>query len=423
MADRNEFTKSTKVGLMISSIEIGRRLNELRRARSLTQAHLAQQMAMSRATWVSVEQGNRPLSPVELVRVADLLSVSVHELVGEHYVSGAASPRFRISPGTGVETSQAQEAVETLSRRGRWYAELEQICGVIRMRGPLETLVTYQLTGEGEVGDPRITGQAAAQTARRMLALGDGPALGLDDLFEQQAGLRIFYFKLPSVIAGMLLWGPEIGACIGINRDHPLERRRWTLVHELGHFLRDREAGDVLPTADPPRRGASELFADAFAAEFLMPASGMVRFFTDRIRGNDNRFTPADLLEMAAFFQVSFQAVTLRLEDLRLLPPGVYERLVKNRFKVSEHRRQLGFDSLQRGTAPAWPRRYLGLAFRAYERELISEGDLAQYLEIDRVEARSQYQEYRLSSADDGDVALDLAMDILFPDRRAAGGQ
>src|SRR6266852_4027901 len=93
----------------------------------------------------------------------------------------------------------------------------------------------------------RNAGQDAAAFLRRLLGLGDGPAFSLQGRLELEAGLRVFMLKMPATVSAVLIWSDQVGACVALNRDHPHERRRWSLLHELGHFLRDREAGDVLP--------------------------------------------------------------------------------------------------------------------------------------------------------------------------------
>lgn len=130
-----------------------------------------------------------------------------------------------------------------------------------------------------------------------MLGLGDEAAMALDERFETEAGLRIFYLdRLPPKLSAFLIWSDDIGACVAINRAHPAERQRWSLVHEAGHFLRDREAGDVLEEDDSLKH-PGEIFPEAFAKEFLLPATGVQKRFAERCRAG--KFTPIDLYSMA----------------------------------------------------------------------------------------------------------------------------
>jgi Zn-dependent peptidase ImmA (M78 family) len=247
-----------------------------------------------------------------------------------------------------------------------------------------------------------------------MLGLGDEPALHLDERFEVEAGLRIFYLdRLPPKLAAFLLWSDEIGACVAINADHPSEKQRWSLIHEDGHLLRDPEAGDIFEEGESLKK-SEEIFPESFATEFLMPAVGVQKRFADKCRAG--RFTPVDLSSLARYFEVSFQAMTLRLEDLRLLPKGSYEKITKSQIRprdLARHEAPRPPSSSRRKL----PERYVTLAVAAYDQEMLSEGELAEYLDTDIADARRIYQEQRKIRLDDG---THLPVDFAAGDLRTA---
>ncbi|ACL64454.1 helix-turn-helix domain protein [Anaeromyxobacter dehalogenans 2CP-1] len=403
---------------MISSQKLGERIAFARKNANLTQADLAAKIGVARTTLVAVEKGERRPSNAELIKLAGFLKVSVHDLLREHAVTGEVSPRFRMTAPPGNAT-EANAVVKRLQSLGSRYAELEQLLGLRRIPAPLESIEAYRAdrAGAGWVsGAPnamRLLGQDAARTVRNALDVGDGPALSLEQQLELQAGLRIFHLPMPNAIAAMLIWSDELGACVAINRGHPLERRRWSLSHETAHFLRDREEGEVLPLHLARRTDPAEVFAESFAQEFLMPSGAIARRFSERVRAN-GRFTIADILWMAHLYQVSFQAMTLRLEDLELLPSGTYEGLAEKKFKASEAAESLGLQSITQPRPELLPDRFISLAAQAYEKELISETEFASYLEVDRVTARRVYQSRRQSQVEDGMVVeLDLGREFV----------
>jgi len=82
----------------------------------------------------------------------------------------------------------------------------------------------------------------------------------------------------------------------------------------------------------------------------------------------------------------------LRLEDLRLLPAGSLDRLGDLGFRPSEVEQVLGFPR----PAPdqtLLPPRYRYLAAELYVRAEITEGQLARFLRLDRVNARRVVEE------------------------------
>jgi Zn-dependent peptidase ImmA (M78 family)/transcriptional regulator with XRE-family HTH domain len=403
---------------MISSQQLGERIVAARKRQKSTQADFATQLGVSRTTFVAMEKGERRPTSTELMRLATILGISVNELLREHGVVGEVAPRFRMGPISGIETGEAASAVERVRKMAASYVELERLHGIERVPGRLATIEMYRATTAGARVDPSFAGRDAALTVRSALGLGDAPALALDERFEVEAGVRIFYPRLGRSVAALFLWSDELGACIAVNRDHPHERRRWSLAHEIGHFLRDREAGDVFPATGHPRSDPSEIFSEAFAAEFLLPESGLSKQVGDRQRANGGRFTPPDVVALAHLYDVSFEAMALRLEEIGALHKGTYERLRAHRFKPHEAQAKLGL-SRPKASVPVLPDRYVTLALQAYAEELISEGDLAEYLETDRVTARGIYlAACHQPTGDDGVIDLPLGQDLMQP-----GGQ
>jgi Zn-dependent peptidase ImmA (M78 family)/transcriptional regulator with XRE-family HTH domain len=399
---------------VISSQQLGERLADARKQAKLTQALVAERVGLARTTLVAVEKGERRPSNAELVALSNVLAVSLHALLNEGYVRTDLSPRFRMGAAD-KDSTLVMDAVGRLRLLGARYVELERLHGLRRTRAPLETLQTYRLDPEGgPLLDPRMEGEDAARVVRGMLGLGDEPALGLDERFETEAGLRIFYLDhLPSHLSAFLIWSDDLGACVAVNRAHPVERRRWSLAHEVGHFLRDREAGDLLDESSLSSPG--EIFPEAFARELLLPAIGVQKRFTERCRAG--KFTPLDLYALSQAFAVSFQAMTRRLEELRLLPRGSYEKILQSKLRPRDLRK-----STEPHAAPAamdlgLPARYVALAVGAYDQALLSESELAELLSTEVTTARAIYQEWQQIPLDDG---TQLPVDFSGADLRTA---
>jgi Zn-dependent peptidase ImmA (M78 family) len=112
-------------------------------------------------------------------------------------------------------------------------------------------------------------------------------------------------------------------AIIGVNADHPPNRRNFTAAHELGHFLLhdfndlhvDRDF-KVWLRSDASSKGTDieEKEANLFAAELLMPAR-FVRRDIDEI-GTIDLLDEEVIGELANKYGVSTQAMTFRLAYL-----------------------------------------------------------------------------------------------------------
>ena len=161
------------------------------------------------------------------------------------------------------------------------------------------------------------------------------------------------------------------------------------------------------------RSNKKERLADGFARHFLMPASGLNRRFTELHRSAEGGITLAHVCTLANLYQVSVQALILRLEELRRLPTGTWERLKDEGFKVQHAQALLGIDANPSHTE-SLPQRYVDLAIAAFQAGQISEGQLAKYLRTDRLHAREQVEafENRIHLEGDGSfisITPDLA--------------
>ena len=205
-------------------------------------------------------------------------------------------------------------------------------------------------------------------------------------MLEWDVGLRIFYGDLPSAIAGMYAYTAELGCCILVNRKHPPERRRVSMLHEYGHLLVDRFRPGINYLAMSGRKPANERFAEAFGLCFLMPASSVRQRFHDIVNSTGD-FQVADLRRLSHFYFVSVEAMALRLEQLGLISKGSGQFLKASRFAPRPAADLLGRQQQPANDYP-FPDRYRYLAVQAYERGDLGDSDLAHFLRCDVATAR-----------------------------------
>lgn len=374
---------------------LGTRLQEHRRLRSLTQQDVAARLGVSRPTVAAIEAGHRRLTPALIVELASAYDIAVSELVREAAPGPSLSAQFRVPLAAApVDRERIEQSIAALEMLVRDYLRLEQL-----LESPLRPSPTPAYTFSAT----RTEDDAAfvADAERRRLGLGDGPVSALRDVLERELGLRIFSVELPNDVAGLFGASDIAGGCVGINARHALQRQRWTLAHEAAHFLVAQDRPEVTRTEGYHRVPDLERFAEAFAAAFLLPKSGLERRLLDVVRSG-RQPAVADLLVLANEYGVSAQALVLRLEDLRFVPPGQWDRLAASRLQLREANRLLGLEEPSPDQRRL-PRRFVLLAIEAYERELITERDLAAYLRRDRLGVRVILE--RLSSSVDGAAA------------------
>lgn len=379
------------------------RLRGAREASGLTQAQAAAELGVSRPLLIAIEKGTREATPEEIVKLAGIYGKQASELLRPSPPPAAIGTRFRAALSSAPDADKVAQAVTQLEDRADNYLDLLR-------RAKTEAPGRYPAIRSISHLDPWQAGEDLAGEERNRLGLGDGPVRPLREVLEIEVGLRVFMLPLPSRVAGLFVYVDELGGCIGVNASHPAERRRWTMAHEYAHYLAARDRAEVTPVSQRRNRPESERFADAFAANFLMPRSGLSRRFHE-LKRSKGQVTPATLVQLAHAYEVSVQALTLRLEDLRLVPPGTWDKLAASDFQPRAAARMLGIEPAEQA-AEALPLHYRLLAVQLYADGEITEPQLARYLGTDIVGARRAYQELtetRDVSDDGAPQIVDLA--------------
>jgi Zn-dependent peptidase ImmA (M78 family)/DNA-binding XRE family transcriptional regulator len=383
---------------------LGQRLAEARKARGVTQEEVAEFLGYSRPTYIAMEKGERPPKADEIMRLAMYFGRTVHELVRPGEPAVALQPHLRgvAERMKAGDDKQLLEAIDEFQRFAEDYRQLEEQMNVtLRASFPPELNLDTPI-------DVTELAEGFAVQERRRLGLGDQPVVHLRTILEWDVGLRIFYGeKLPSAIAGMYAWTADLGCCILINRNHPPQRRRVSMVHEYGHLIVDRYKPGIDYVSMTGRKPANERFAETFGLSFLMPASSVRAKFHEVVTST-NDFRVADLCRLSHFYFVSVEAMALRLEKLGLIAKGSSENLKGSKFSPMKAAQMLELLPHPETSQP-YPQRYKFLAVHAYEQGKITQVQLARFLRCDVVTARKIVTECLTST----DVASDGQLEML----------
>jgi Zn-dependent peptidase ImmA (M78 family) len=152
------------------------------------------------------------------------------------------------------------------------------------------------------------------------------------DAVVTHLNLRMTSVGLDDDLSGVLVVDKKQGV-IGFNASHPSVRQRFTIAHEVGHYLLHAKDApsrlfidrSVFRRSDESAKGndREEVEANAFAAALLMPEA-LVRQEIDK-----HRFDLDDEDAVAALarqFNVSPSAMSYRLVNLRLVRFGPASR-------------------------------------------------------------------------------------------------
>lgn len=117
--------------------------------------------------------------------------------------------------------------------------------------------------------------------------------VALNAAIEELQRLAEDYRELERLMNAPLRWNhpPEL---ILVNRKHPPERRRVSMLHEYGHLIVNRYEPGIDYLIIKGRKPAHERFAESFGLSFLMPTSSVRQRFNDIVNTTGD-FKGADL--------------------------------------------------------------------------------------------------------------------------------
>lgn len=380
----------------IPPTEMGERLRIARDGLKIKQADAATAMGVARTTLVAIEQGERRAKMGELQKLAKLYKTSVNALLRQEAVHVDLAPRFRKLVGQSDPAADA--AADLMADLAKAEVELENLLGIKRPRNyPPERPILP--------GDVRLQAEQDATELRQRLGLGAGPVQDIVTVLEMELGIRVYIRRFDGRISGLFAYDETLGACILLNANHPRDRRTQTAGHETGHFVSNRRQAEILHT-DEIENSREERYANAFGRAFLTPARAVMQKFQEVTAGSD-RLSRRHVIVLAHFFGVSREAMARRLEELGLVKTGTWDWFQANGGITDEQARQVLGDLPSPDNAkpeadrPTTLRLNL-LASEVYRQGLLSEGQLARLLHLDRVELREilSSQELEGSEAD-----------------------
>jgi len=289
--------------------QLGEVLETVRRARGMTQEELAKAASVTQAALSRYENDQREPDEDVLVRLAEALGITVGFL--RH------ASRARGAMAIDVHMRRHATAKPTVWR------QLEAQLNVFRMHA-LQLFEEVSLRSEQRVPtfDPIDTDPTtAARLVRAQWRMPTGPVRDLSRWLES-AGIVIIEQDLGTArVDGLSLWVEEHPVML-LNTRPPMDRRRLTAGHELGHLCLHSSY-----VSEEMEREATE-----FAAEFLMPA--------EEIRPQLRNLTIGKLKDLKREWRVSMQALVERAFQLHVMTASqrtnLYKSMSANGWRIHE---------------------------------------------------------------------------------------
>jgi Zn-dependent peptidase ImmA (M78 family) len=340
----------------------GERLQIARKQAGLSLRGLADQLdgAVSAQAIGKYERGKMMPSSGVLIALAKALGI------GLDFFAAPAGVRlkevdFRKHSGTTIQERAAVEAM--VLQRVERYLLIEEILGLdsSAWKEPFPRETVSEISA----------GEALADKVRENWSLGRDPIPNLTELLEEK-GIKVLMLPLPDRVSGLTCMverreGEPVPVIV-VNAQHPLERRRMTLAHELAHRVL---------TADSK---IEEKAATRFAGAFLMPAEHLGA----EIGKHRTRFGVEELMVAKRMYRVSAAASVVRFRDIGIISSDQMTRIFMGIGR--EWRRREPRPLEERDQEYERPKRFDRLCYRALAEDLISVVKAAELLERPIVE-------------------------------------
>jgi Zn-dependent peptidase ImmA (M78 family) len=251
-------------------------LRKARENRGLSQAAVAKKLRLSRSLVAQIELANRPVTADELAKFAELYRTPAVDLTEVRVATD--------DPITVTLLNLAPALIKEFNMQSRIHGVLGEVVALSRLEHLLErptqpVAPTYPLPPPRTLADAIRQGEETAEHERQRLGIRDAPLSELADLCAAQ-GVPVFALELPDGVSGLSISHASVNRALVVNATHDAVRQRLAIAHGYAHVVCE-PMGTIRVCTKANANELIERRAAAFAAAFLLPASGVV----DMVRG------------------------------------------------------------------------------------------------------------------------------------------
>ena len=180
-----------------------------------------------------------------------------------------------------------------------------------------------------------------ASTFRSSFGFGEFEPIHLKSFLLKNNIISLFR-PLSGLLAGMAIKAGN-SRFMMINHNHSIGKQHFTIAHELYHlFVQENFISQKCTTGlFDKQQDIEEKKADLFAANLLLPESGIFSFIPKEERTKKNNISENTLFKIQQYYSVSLKAVIYRLFQLELVDNSYFD-LYQSGVKIKA--KHLGYD-------------------------------------------------------------------------------
>jgi Zn-dependent peptidase ImmA (M78 family) len=333
---------------------IAQKISNARQLSGLSLQALANELGVSKQMIAKYEQGISLPSSTGFIKLAKVLGVKVDYFFSKVSVNLGKIDFRKKSAFPQKKQQQLKAQIRQMLER---YLEVEELLN-------LNTPFGNPLAGDAISSLDDIKSLAAK--LRKTWSIGTDPLHNIVQMLEDKGIKVIEVNEVENEFDGLATWVNDVYPVVVINQNDCTERKRFTLLHELGHLL--------LPLENESHKQA-ELYCNRFAAEMLFPESFVMQEFGKKRNG----ISLQEFIDVQKKYGISIQAIVYRLVDC-----GIFSTARKVQFykRLSINANLKAQVNESRFLSPEKSSRFEQLVYRAYAEALISASKAAALLNV-----------------------------------------
>lgn len=255
--------------------------------------------------------------------------------------------------------SLSQKEINSINEKSKdfleRYIEIEEHLGINQcFENPIEK---FQIDKLDDI-------EQAVLELRKVWKLGLNPLSNIFEMLENK-GFKIFEIKASKSFDGLSsIIGNNIPILV-INEITDILRRRFTILHELGHIL--------LQLPKDCSKNEIEHYCNYFAGSFLIPKQVLI----SELGIKRNTVILKELIEIKEYYGISLQALVYRARELNIISEQSAKRFWRFIKSSPERQKEIGLGEYK---GKEKSERFNQLLYRAYAEQIISQSKVAELL-------------------------------------------
>lgn len=340
------------------------RIRSARKLKGLSLQEIADELGISKQMISKYEKGISIPTSSNLIKLAKLFDLKVDYFFNSFKIDlGEVNFRKKSS----FSAKKQDSLKENIKIKLENYLYIEDLLSIdFNFSNPIDDIIIEKMEDI----------EAAVSQLKNSWEIGFDPVHNIIQLLEDKRIKIIELADSEDNFDGLATYVDGKYPVIVLNSKFPVERKRFSLLHELGHLLLNISEDTQLKSED---------VCNKFASEFLLPKAAIIEEFG----GKRKHIIISELISIQEKYGISIKAIVYKLKDVGILNDnqhaGFYKKIRFNRALEKE------IDQ-SRFSTPENSDRFERLVYRALAQENISVSKAASLLNVNIGVVKENYE-------------------------------